>query len=295
MTYQRTYLNETDKQLMLNLVYLSPETNLHVVDLPYRLSSWALDYPENTQLWFDDKNELIAWAILQTPFWTIDYVIHPERGDDLHQEILNWADAQAKKIINDFTGHPCWFVPIFEKQKDHIRNLEKAGFASQTNVPENPWSKVFMQWKGFSKEYRLPERYIIRPLADDEANKYVDLHQSVFQSKNMTNDWRKRTLQVHNPETDLVALAPDGSLAGFCIGWLYKDMGQIEPMGIHENHRKIGLGHALLAETIKRLQKQGTKKIFVETDNFRDDALQLYESIGFQVLQNVEVYRKDYT
>lgn len=294
MTSQRTYQNETDKQLMLNLVYLSPESNLHVTDLPYRFSSWSFDHPENTQLWFDDKNELIAWAVLQTPFWAIDYAIHPERGDDLHQEVLTWADHQAKKIVKDETGHPCWFVSVFLNQKNQIRNLEKAGFASQTNVAEDPWSKVFMQWNGFPKDFLLPNGYVIRPLADDKVQHYVNLHQSVFQSKNMTFEWRKRTLQVHNPETDLIAIASDGSFAAFCIGWLNQNMGQIEPMGVHENHRKQGLAQALLAETIKRLQKQGAHKIFVETDNFRDAALQLYESVGFQVIKNVEVYRKDY-
>jgi ribosomal protein S18 acetylase RimI-like enzyme len=56
----------------------------------------------------------------------------------------------------------------------------------------------------------------------------------------------------------------------------------------------LGLGQAILTETIQRLQKQGAKRIFVETDNYRDAALQLYESVGFQVVQDVLVYRKDY-
>jgi hypothetical protein len=34
--------------------------------------------------------------------------------------------------------------------------------------------------------------------------------------------------------------------------------------------------------------------MFVETDNFRDTAFQLYEAKGFQVTQNVLVFRKDY-
>lgn len=294
MIKHRTYQHEIDKQLMRELVYAFPENNLHSIDLPYRFSSWSFDHPENTRLWFNEKNELVAWAVLQTPFWFIDYAFNPERGDELHQEILTWADEQARKIINDSTGHPCWFVSVFLNQKDNICNLEKAGFASQTNVAEDAWSKVFMQWKEFPKEFQKPDGYIFRPLRDDEVNAYVDLHQSVFQSKNMTLEWRERTLQVHSPETDMVAVAPDGSLAAFCIGWIHVDKGQIEPMGVSEDHRKLGLGQALLSETIKRLQNQGAEKIFVETDNFRDAALQLYESVGFEVIQNVEVYRKDY-
>jgi uncharacterized protein YfaA (DUF2138 family) len=38
--------------------------NLHVVDLPYRLSSWALDDPENVRLWTDAEGRLLAWIVL---------------------------------------------------------------------------------------------------------------------------------------------------------------------------------------------------------------------------------------
>jgi mycothiol synthase len=259
--------------------------------------SIATDHAENIRLWFNEEGELVAWAALQTPFWTIDYAIHPNAEDTLYQEILNWASERASQILNEPTGHPAWYVHIFSNQKDHIRNLEKAGFASQSDVAENPWSKVFMEWKGFAKEYHLPKGYTVRPLnGEDEVDAYVELHQAAFGSKNMTIDWRKRTLGAsgYNPETDLVAIAPDGKLAAFCIGWLHNEMGQIEPMGVHEEHRKLGLGQAILSETIQSLHKQGATRIFVETDNYRDAALQLYETVGFQVIQDVLVYRKNF-
>ena len=54
------------------------------------------------------------------------------------------------------------------------------------------------------------------------------------------------------------------------------------------------MGRAILSEGIRRLQAQGTQAIYVETDNYRDEAFLLYESVGFRAQHDVLVYRKDY-
>jgi len=51
----RSFLHEQDKQLMIDLADQFPTDHLHVVDLPYRLSSWALDDAENVRLWLDNE------------------------------------------------------------------------------------------------------------------------------------------------------------------------------------------------------------------------------------------------
>ena len=101
------------------------------------------------------------------------------------------------------------------------------------------------------------------------------------------------------PELDLVALAPDGQLAAFCVGWLAKDAngeisGQIEPLGVHADFRKSGLGKAILLEGLRRLQAKGARHVYVQTDSHRNAAFRLYESAGFRVIQNILMYRKNY-
>ena len=49
-----------------------------------------------------------------------------------------------------------------------------------------------------------------------------------------------------------------------------------------------------LAEGLRRLRGDGAKNIFMETDNWRNTAFQLYESLGFRVKRDVLVYWKDY-
>jgi ribosomal protein S18 acetylase RimI-like enzyme len=297
------FSGDADLQRMAELVRQFPEGNIHVVDLPYRLCSWSFDYPENIRLWTGEQGQLLAWAVLQIPFWKIDYAYHPEFHQQLHPQILKWADARAGKIVGTASGHPAWFVAVLASQRDRIHDLEEIGFTSQENAGEHSWSQVLMKHSmRIPTEKTLPAGFHIRPLKGaGEAEAYVQLHRSVFESKNMTVEWRKRTLQrpEYIPDLDLVAVAPNDQLAAFCICWLAQDIrgnisGQIEPLGVAAAYRRLGLGQAVLSEGLRRLQSKGATHIYVQTDNYRDAAFKLYESSGFHGLQDILMYRKDY-
>jgi mycothiol synthase len=302
--FPRTYSGEADKKSMASLAQAFPASHLHTVDLPYRLSSWGLDAPENAQLWDTAKGKLMGWAALQTPFWTIDYACHPAAACALFAEMLAWADSLAEEIVETPYGHPAWYVNVFASQMEHIRILEAAGFTDQAEVGEDSWSKVLMQRSAQEpiRYYPVPQGFTVRPLAGvGEAAAYVALHQETFETKNMTLAWRSRTLQhpAYTPDLDIVIAAPDGRLGAFCIGWLIRGVGgdligQIEPLGCHPDFRRFALGRLALAEVLRRMQALGVSSILVETDNDRNTALALYESLGFRVIQDVRVFRKTY-
>ena len=288
---------------MAALVAAFPKQNLHVADLPYRLSSWALDDPANVGLWLNEHGDLRAWAAMQTPFWCIDCICHPA-DEALYPHLLAWADRRARTAANTSSGRPAWFVNVFADQAARLRDLDGAGFASQAKVPKNAWSKVLMERPSqpVPDGSAPPTGYLIRPLAgEQEVAAYVDCHRSAFQSDSMQMGWRARTLRQpeYVPDLDLVAVAPGGALAGFCVCWLHRDAagqisGQVEPIGVHADLRGLGLGRALLSEGLRRLQRHGATRVCVETDSHRDAAFGLYESAGFRVTRQVWVYRKDY-
>ena len=301
---RREFSGEADIQAMISLTHAFPTENLHIVDLPYRFSSWALETPGNIGLWVNPAGQLVAWAVLQAPFWTIDYAYHPQADTNLHRQLLAWADHRARQVLDTPSGRPCWFVMVLANQADRIRDLEEAGFASQADAGEDAWSQVLMRRSARIPvaDYELAADFIIRPLAgESEVEAYVQLHRSVFASKNMTNGWRARTLRCpeYLASLDLVAVAPDGHLAAFCVCWLSKDLegkliGQIEPLGVHEDSRGLGLGRAVLSEGLRRLYLCGAERVYVETDKYRNAALELYKAVGFRLMQDVLVYRKDY-
>ncbi len=301
----RPFSGPADLPAMLELAHQFPADHLHVMDLPYRLCSWALDDPARVGLWANDQDQLLAWAVMQSPFWTIDCVCRPDLDDQLYGQILVWANDRAQQILPASGGRPTWFVMVFAHQAGRIRHLKQAGFACQSNMGEDSWEKVWLRHTDpLPVASKLPANLTIRPLAGPgEVEAYVALHQAVFESRNMTVEWRNRTFYhpSYTPHTDLVAAAPDGRLAAFCIGWLDQDslapaplmVGQIEPLGVHADWRGQGLGQAILLECLRRLRQAGAGPIYVETDAFRSAALGLYESVGFQVIQRVEVYRQD--
>lgn len=300
---QRAFTGTADLEQMIALGNAFSADNLHTVDQPYRFSSWALDDPANAQLWVDEQGQVVGWVVVQTPFWAIDYACHPAVAEELHPQLLAWADQRAQQLVGSDYGRPAWFVNVFTDQHARIRDLEAAGFASQADVGENSWTKVLMQQSTPPVEagHLALDRFVIRPLAGEaEVAAYVELHQTAFASRNMTVEWRARTLQqpAYRPDLDLVAATLDGRLAAFCVGWLQQGAdgvrGQIEPLGVHPNFQGLGLGRAILSEALRRLYEQGAQEILVETDNYRDAAFALYEAVGFQVLQHVLVFRKDY-
>jgi ribosomal protein S18 acetylase RimI-like enzyme len=104
---------------------------------------------------------------------------------------------------------------------------------------------------------------------------------------------------VRRPALDLVAVSPDGGIAAFCICWLGASpgrppRGQIEPLGVAPAYRRSGLGRAILEEGLRRLGSHGAEEVFVETDSYRNAAYGLYESVGFRVIRDVLVFRKNY-
>ncbi|MBN2146256.1 MAG: hypothetical protein JW726_02665 [Anaerolineales bacterium] len=302
MTFKpRCFESEKDRYAMADLARQQLEGNLHVTDLPYRLTSWALDELENARLWFDEKGRLVAWAVMNSPFWTIDIVCDPGGEEKLHPEILAWADQRAQAILHTNYGVPCWFITVFSGEAMRIRDIEAAGYQCQADVGEDSWSKVLLRRSVQTpvKVYKPPEGFVVRPLAGaDEVKDYVALHQSVFESKSMTVDWRMRTIRHpdYKPELDIVVESPDGRLGAFCICWFDKDLsaGRVEPLGCHQDYRRYALGRVALSEGLHRLQALGAQNIYVETDVYRNTAFRLYELFDFQVIQDVLVYRKDY-
>jgi ribosomal protein S18 acetylase RimI-like enzyme len=304
MITQRCYKDENDKLAMAELARQFSQDNLRIIDLPYRLSSWALDEPLNACLWEDKYGQLVAWAVLQTPFWTLDCALHPEHAR-LFPELLAWADCRARELLGTPYGLCSWYVNVFSDQNERIEQLEQAGYTCQADMGEDSWSKVWMKRPGNLpvNDYRVPPGFTVRTLSGkNEAAAYVGLHQAVFETKNMSLEWRKRTLRHpdYMSDLDVIITAPDGRLAAFCIGWLCRgqaDKGrfyaQVEPLGCHADYRRYALGRVALAEVLRRMQRHAVKNIYVETDSYRDTAFRLYESMGFEVIRDVLIYCKD--
>jgi ribosomal protein S18 acetylase RimI-like enzyme len=97
---------------------------------------------------------------------------------------------------------------------------------------------------------------------------------------------------LYRRDLDLVAVAPDGELAGFCTAWLddLTRVGAFEPVGTAPAHRRRGLGKALLCEGLRRLEWLGATTVHV--GSYDEPAHALYASVGFTEYELSEPWRK---
>jgi ribosomal protein S18 acetylase RimI-like enzyme len=118
------------------------------------------------------------------------------------------------------------------------------------------------------------------------------MHRAAFDTVNMTTDWRQATLRDPHyvPDLDLVAVGPEGDLAGFCVSWITpplaslagQRLAQVEPLGVLPEHHRKGLGRALLLEVFHRAKALGAHRIEVDAESYNDASCGTYEALGFQ-------------
>jgi ribosomal protein S18 acetylase RimI-like enzyme len=280
----RPWSDPADLQRVSTLVRAFPHEQLHVVDLPYRLASWALEDGRNARLWYDAAGGLLAFAIIQRPWQALDFFVHPgAREIGIEPAMMVWAAERMQELAAEQGDALALFVTVRDDQRDRSTLLQQHGFALAG------WSLVHLArpLTDVIPEPRLPPGFTLRPLnGDAEVESYVRLHRTAFGTNNMTIAWRRRTLAAREyvPELDVVAVAPDGSLAAFCVCWLSANtrLGQIEPFGVLPQYQGLGLGRAALLEGLWRLQAHGALEALVFTYGDDTPAIRLYTGTGFR-------------
>jgi ribosomal protein S18 acetylase RimI-like enzyme len=269
--------------------------HIHLVDMPYRQTSTWQDLGCELGIWQKDQ-EIRAWAVFLPPWWNLDFAIHPaERGSDLENEIFAWGKEQmlayARRTSESFWGS----VEIFENGPNADRtaaNLAGLGFQ------QFEWSTLRFEHRLDQRtpQAHIPEGFQIRALAGaSEVDAYVSPHRAAFGSDKMTQAWRMRTLAhpAYLPETDLVAVSPQGKLVGFCICWMWHDVGQIEPLGVHPDYQGLGFGRALELSALEALRNCNVRMVYLDHVSLNDKAIALSLKNGFKQRDNALRYYVD--
>lgn len=88
-----------------------------------------------------------------------------------------------------------------------------------------------------------------------------------------------QTAPLYRRDLDLVAVAPDGSIAAFCTVW-FDDVtrsGYFEPVATVPAHQRRGLARSLMTEGLRRLQRMGANLAMVS--GYSPSANALYQSV----------------
>ena len=266
--------------------------HIHLVDMPFRITSTWQDRDCAFGIWEKDTT-MVAWAVFQPPWRTLDYAIVPsERGSSLEEEVFAWGKEQmlayAKRTGEAFDGAVECFedTPYVEKTVDHLHALE---------FEQLDWSTFRFEIAVHQElpHHQLPGGYRIRPVhGHTEIQAYVNLVCAVFGSNWMTESWRMRTLAhpAYRPEIDLGVANAENILVGFCGCWVWQDIGQIEPLGLHPDYQGLGLGWALERAACEALQSQGAQLVYVDHGSTNTKAIALSRKTGFRQRNNALRY-----
>jgi ribosomal protein S18 acetylase RimI-like enzyme len=143
----------------------------------------------------------------------------------------------------------------------------------------------------------LPDGYRLRSVTGvSELEARTLVHRAAFGTTRLTTAMYERlmTLPHYDIADDLVVEAPDGSMAAFAMAWWdpVSRMGEFEPVGTHPDHRRLGLGGAVLRHGLRRYAARGADlvQVYSLTDNAASEAL--YASVGFRRRRFRRRYRR---
>ena len=292
----RRYVADTPRDLAAMAALLQeawnpaprPYTNLHIGDLYWRLRDKL--YEQTLWLWEDEHGDLAGFAesLLDGGEATLEMQIHPRwAGGDLSERILSWAEGQAVPT-HKLTAYAA-------ERDDGFRAILDARGYQRTGDYLNFHARRLDD--GPLELPPLPDGYTVRHLAGPgEVEKRVKGHGDGWQSTKMTVEKYQRLMRMpgYHRELDIVVVAPNSSFVATCNCWLDEKngVGLFEPVSTSAQHRRQGLGRALITMGLEQLQGLGARWAWVisKSDNLASTGL--YEKCGLMVVERYFTYKQ---
>lgn len=135
----------------------------------------------------------------------------------------------------------------------------------------------------------------LRAVREADLDERVAVHRAAFAPSHFTRAayQRLRAAPGYRADLDVVAVAPDGRLAAYAVGWFdpLNRLGVVEPLGTDPLRQRQGYGTAVLLEGLRRMRDLGAPAAFLHTGEAAE-AVKLYESVGFRIVGTEAQYTK---
>ena len=255
---------------------------------------------EYVRLWHDRQGQLVAYAILgEDP--SFDCCVRPEyEWSGIEAEALDWAETRIGELRQRDALH--WSGPCVSgaRQNDakRIAFLEQHGFRYSGEFAEVNMLRALDKPMPLAV---LPAGYQVRAVAADtrEISDRAAAHREVWlpwTDGNISDADYARSMQLpgYQRELDIVAVTPEGVIAACAIGWIdpINRIGEFDSVSARPAYRRQGLTRAVLLEGLHRLKARGMDRACVSTGVTNTPARQLYESVGFEVVNKYLDYVK---
>ena len=285
MKSSRTYSTSQDLQSMIALLNIARPVE-QLTDYPSNVNLHELlqsaVVQANTRLWFDDE-QLIAFALVDE-YDNLFFDCLPDHLDPLGDEMIEWGLSRLNSDSKTLDTN------CRESDTARVAFLEKLGFA------RTPTETISMR-RDLDEpipDSVLPAGFTIRSVkGEQEAEALAELHRLAFGTDFVTTEARLTWMRVpeYDPNLDLVAIAPDGTFAAYCMCSISNEQnqttgdleGQTDPVATHPRYQKLGLARALLLTGLSLLKERGMKTAGLGTSGDNIAMQKTAQSVGFYI------------
>lgn len=264
---------------------------LHVGDITWQVFHMlAAHDPANLlRLVRDEQGQdrLAGFWLIYPDFGMFDIQLLPKfRPTDLEAAMLKEVQTH---IIALNSAVSAFYTLVNEHDSSRKTLLASDGF-----VPAGDW--LYMQHTLITlPEPVLAPGFKLADMTDTNPESRANALAEAFGGQPRPQHYRK-LMQApgYDAALDLVALAPDGSVAAFAMCWLdpVSLTGQFEPVGTVPEFRGQGLGKMLLLEGLRRMKQHGMNQVIVIVEAAEEPAVHLYSSVGFVPQWKIILYQK---
>ena len=271
---------------------------MHPGDIPHRIyNALRRDDPQElVHLWEDDDGAIVGWVILDPRGGGMDPQIAPTMRSvvpSLERDIIVWSEETLLDLMRRRHSEATSIeTDAFDADTPRTTLLKSLGWVPQ----ESEVAMLTRRSLAQLQPPQLPSGYKIRTVRGvEEAGPVSELHAAGFGSS-WTPELYRRVMESpgYDRDRELLVEAPDGTLAGFCVTWPdeINRTGLFEPLAVHPDHRRLGLGSALLRAGMAAMVSWGMEfaEVMYEVEN--PGSGRLYRGEGFEALWKEMFYRK---
>ena len=246
-----------------------------------------------------DDPEPIAFGWFGPP-GELDFLIAPDDPttvEPLVAELVAWADERRHAFAEgNVTPLRAWVGVSDPVTWAAIRSQGLAMESGHEFVAFTGAMAVADRWPALA----LPPGLSIRPLGSDaDIAARVACGRAAFPSSTMTVERYRKALDawLYRPGLDLLAVAEDGRVVGFALGWLdlRTRVVELEPVGVHPDWHRRGVGREICRATLRVARTMGAERVVIAAERTNPGAMALYRGLGLAVTNEIVPFARRLT